>query len=245
MTRFGFDAFLGITLCAWTIGLGACTSSEQRTYENAIEAAAVRGPGWDAPLWPVPAGSVSVSTFTEDAVLDIRTLYVWVGATQEIWQKCKQRRDPVLRLQELLGLPPQPQPKPGNQWHFFVFDIDSRDLIRPCPGGEDNALAALPKCRLGSDLDPQLDAELTKFLLQQWWLAHRATVERGRDPELGYPWTGMGWTYDWSPASKSHRGVSEFIVRKSAVIEHVRTMSPADFCRAAAPPVLRAPGALN
>ena len=221
------------------MALLGCAGSEQRTYEKAIQQSAVRASDWDASLWPTPTGSVSVATFTEDALLDHHTLYVWVGAAQEIWQKCK-GHDPVslvLRLQELLGLPPQKNPKPGNQWHFFVFDVDSRDLFRPCPGGVDTGLSGMPRCRLSSDLDPQLDPEVTHFLLQQWWLSHRATVERGRDPELGYPWTGMGWTYDWDPVSKSHRGVSEFVVKKTAVIEHVRTMSPADFCRAPAPPV--------
>jgi hypothetical protein len=179
---------------------------------------------------------VSVSTFTEDAELDVRSSYVWVAATQEIRQSCRGARDPVLRLQQILGLPPQRDPKPGNRWHFFVFEIDSRDLFRPCPGGVDVHTPGKPKCLLGSDLDPQLDPELTKFLLQQWWLSHRATIEYGRDPELGYPWTGMGWTYDWNPASKTHRGVSEFVVRKTAAIDHARTVSPESFCAAGAQP---------
>jgi hypothetical protein len=85
---------------------------------------------------------------------------------------------------------------------------------------------------LDSDLDATLDAEFTQFLLQQWWSSHRATVEHGRDPELGYPWTGMGWTYDWDPASKTHRGVSEFVVKKSAVTSSVLTVTPASFCGA-------------
>jgi len=196
----------------------------------------VRGPDWDTPLWPLPPGRVSVSTFTEDAELDVRSSYVWVAATQEIRQSCRGARDPVLRLQQILGLPPQRDPKPGNRWHFFVFEIDSRDLFRPCPGGVDVHTPGKPKCLLGSDLDPQLDPELTKFLLQQWWLSHRATIEYGRDPELGYPWTGMGWTYDWNPASKTHRGVSEFVVRKTAAIDHARTVSPESFCAAGAQP---------
>jgi hypothetical protein len=219
--------------------LGGCAGSEQRTYETAIKDAAVRGPGWDTPLWPLPSGTVSVSTFTEDAELDVRSAYVWVAATQEVWQRCQGSRDPVLRLQQLLGLPPQRSPKPGNRWHFFVFDLDARDLIRPCPGGVESYMPEKPRCRLSSDLDPQLDPELTQFLLQQWWLSHRATIEHGRDPELGYPWTGMGWTYDWDPASKDHRGVAEFVVRRSAAISHVRSVSPASFCEASASPALQ------
>jgi hypothetical protein len=235
MTVCRFDAHIVIILCALISVLGGCAEPAQRTYEKAIKDAAARRPDWDTPLWPLAGGLVSMSTFTEDAALDLQTQYTWVAATQEVWQRCKGRRDLVLRLQQLLGLPPQKNPKAGNQWHLFVFDIDSRDLFRPCPGGVDTTPEG-PKCRLGSELDSQLDAEFTQFLLQQWWSSHRATVEPGHDPELGYPWTGMGWTYDWNPASKTHRGVSEFVVRKTAIIRHLRTLSPEDFCDASAPP---------
>jgi len=214
-----------------------CSEPEQRVYERAIKDASVRGPGWDAPLWPLTAGSVSVSTFTEDAALDTQAVYVWVAPTREVWLKCRGKHDPVLALQQILGLPPQRNPQPGHQWHIFVFDIGSRDLFRPCPGGIDRAAPPdVPRCSLGSDLDPTLDAEFTQFLLQQWWSSHRATVEQGHDPELGYPWTGMGWTYDWDPGSKTHRGVSEFVVKKSAVASNVRTVDPASFCGHPNPP---------
>ncbi len=208
-----------------------CAGSKQRMYQRAIKEASVREPGWDAPLWPLTEQSLSVSTFTEDAALDTVALYVWVAPTREVWQKCHGRHDPVLALQQILGLPPQQKPQPGHSWHLFVFDIATDDLFRPCPGGiVRDAPADRPRCGLASDLDPTLDAQFTQFLLQQWWSSHRATVEHGRDPELGYPWTGMGWTYDWSPASKTHRGVSEFVVKKGAQPLHVRTLSPAGFC---------------
>ena len=237
MKCFRSAALSGITLLVWTLALCSCAEPEQRTYERAIKDASVRGPGWDAPLTRLPEGLVSVSTFTDDTALDVRPLYVWVATTQEVWNKCHQKSDPVLRLEQVLGLPPQKKAKSGNPWHFFVFDVDSRDLLRPCPGGVDGAASEGPRCRLISDLDSQLDPEFTHFLLQQWWLSHRATVEYDRDPELGYPWTGMGWTYDWDPLSKTHRGVSEFVVKKTALVSHVRTMSPEDFCNASAPPL--------
>jgi hypothetical protein len=237
MMRFRSTALAGITLLASSMILSGCTEPEQRTYEKAIRDASVRGPDWDAPLWPLPKGLVSVSTLTDDEVLDVRPLYVWVAATQEVWQMCRGKRDSVLSLERILGLPPLRKPKSGHQWRFFVFEVDSRDLLRPCPGGVDGEAPGGPRCRLISDLDPKLDAEFTQFLLQQWWLSHRATVEYDRDPERGYPWTGMGWTYDWDPASKTHRGVSEFVVKKTAAVSHVRTMTPESFCAAAAAPL--------
>jgi hypothetical protein len=237
MIRVPCTLFAAVVLSLSAFVLTSCAGSEQRIYEQAIKAASVRGAGWDTPLWPLGGGSLSVSTFTEDATLDTHTLYVWVAPTGEVWQMCRGKRDPVLALQQILGLPPQKNPQPGNHWQIFVFEIAAQDLFRPCPGGvEQDAASGRPRCRLDSDVDPKLDAEFTQFLLQQWWSSHRATVEHGRDPELGYPWTGMGWTYDWDPASKTHRGVSEFVVKKNAVASNVRTVTPASFCGGTAPP---------
>jgi hypothetical protein len=232
MIRLPCYVLSGMVLSLLATALTSCTVSEQGIYEQAIRQASVRGPGWDTPLWPLAEGSVSVSTFTEDPELGAQTPYVWVAPTSEVGQMCHGKRDPVLALQQILGLPPQKYPQPGHQWHIFVFEISSQDLFRPCPGGVDRDASSGTKCRLDSDLDPTLDAEFTQFLLQQWWSSHRATVEHGRDPELGYPWTGMGWTYDWDPASKTHRGVSEFVVKKSAVTSSVLTVTPASFCGA-------------
>ncbi|MBK7588301.1 MAG: hypothetical protein IPI22_08170 [Bacteroidetes bacterium] len=30
-----------------------------------------------------------------------------------------------------------------------------------------------------------------------------------------YPWTQLGYTYDWHPKNKSHTGVSEFVIGKN------------------------------
>jgi hypothetical protein len=33
-----------------------------------------------------------------------------------------------------------------------------------------------------------------------------------------YPWTQLGYTYDWNPKNKSHRGLSEFVIGKNKTI---------------------------
>lgn len=239
MTRVGRHCFYGLVLLASALAVNGCADTPQRDYEESIREAAARGPGWDVPLTPLPKGRLTVSTFTDDMALDTETIYTWVAPAGELRQRCNAKRDiakrdTVLALEQILGLPPLKNPKPGHEWRVYVFDIEARDLFRPCPGGLDPAAPAdNPRCRLGSDIDPTLDPEFTTFLLQQWWSAHRATVERGNDPELGYPWTGMGWTYDWDPASKTHIGVSEFVVKKHAVVGNVRVRTPAEFCDSA------------
>jgi len=244
MTRVRRHCLCGSVLLASALASSGCAESPQRLYATSIKDAAARGPGWDVPLTPLPQGRLTVSTFTDDMALDTETIYTWVAPARELRQRCnakpdskreakrdRPKRDRVLALEQILGLPPLKNPKPGHEWRVYVFDVEARDLFRPCPGGLDPASPAdKPRCRLSSDVDPTLDPEFATFLLQQWWSAHRATVEPGNDPELGYPWTGMGWTYDWDPASKTHVGVSEFVVMKHAVVGNLRVMTPAEFC---------------
>ncbi len=214
----------GTVLCLSLTALTGCAQSTQQVYEESIRQASVRGPGWDAPLWPLAEGSLSVSTFTEDAVLDTHSLYVWVAPTREVWRRCRGKHDPVLALQQILGLPPQEHPRSGHQWHLFVFDIRSQDLFRPCPGGIDrNAPPEAPRCRLDSELDPALDAEFTQFLLQQWWSSHRATVEHGHDPELGYPWTGIR-------RRKPIEACQSLSSRRARMPATFETLAPTSFC---------------
>ena len=235
MTRVRRHCFCGLVLLASALALNGCAGTPQQDYAKSIKDAAARGPGWDVPLTPLPPGRLTVSTFTDDMALDTETIYTWVAPAGELRQRCKAKpdakHDTVLALEQILGLPPLKNPKPGHEWRVYVFDVEARDLFRPCPGGLDtSAPADKPRCRLSSDIDPTLDPEFTTFLLQQWWSAHRTTVEPGNDPELGYPWTGMGWTYDWDPASKTHIGVSEFVVKKHAMVGNLRVRTPAEFC---------------
>jgi hypothetical protein len=180
---------------------------------------------------------VSVSTFVEDPELDPRTQDVWVAPSREMWQMCKGKADVILSLEEVLGLPPQRNPGPGHTWRIYVFDVDSEALFRPCPGGLDpRSSPDHPTCRVGAELDPSLDQEQRDFLLRQFWLAHRAMVLQDGKPDFGFPWTGMGWTYNWDPHSVTHRGVSEFVVKKGATVRNLKTVTPKEFCGAATPP---------
>jgi hypothetical protein len=42
---------------------------------------------------------------------------------------------------------------------------------------------------------------------------------------MGFPWTRLGYTYDWTPGAADHVGVTEFIVAKgaAAILESVNS----------------------
>ncbi len=229
-----------LATCA-VLSLGACATREhlvsggldelQEQYQRAIHDAAVRHPDWSIPLWSFgDARTVSVSTFTDDPALDTVTQHNWVAATAQVRPLCRGKSDMVLYLEELLGLPPQDKPDVGKRWHVYTFEVSQDAMFRPCPGGVDSSVPTEPRCIAGSALDPKLDPDTAQFLLKQFWFSHRTVISSGGGLDFGYPWTGMGWTYNWDPKSKDHVGVSEFVVQKGAVVSNVRDETPAEFC---------------
>ncbi|MGA2564053.1 MAG: hypothetical protein ABSF96_10875 [Steroidobacteraceae bacterium] len=205
----------------------------QKQYQRAIEEAAVRHTDWNMPLWSFgDASVVLVSTFTDDPALDTVTQYNWVAPAAQVRSLCHGKTNSVLFLEELLGLPPQVTPNPGKSWHVYTFEVSQGAIFRPCPGGVDPSVPNQPRCNAGTSLDPKLDEETARFLLQQFWYSHRTAISDGETLEFGFPWTGMGWTYNWDPKSRSHIGVSEFVVQMGASTSNVSDESPAQFCRA-------------
>jgi hypothetical protein len=123
---------------------------------------------------------------------------IWVTTAPELLQKMKKEnvKDVNLRLKQLLGLPPN-----AVYSYFVEFWVQPNDLFRPCPDNEitDN------KCDLcfPQNTDP---AYVT------WVNDNR--ISRYYPCELydKYPWTQLGYTYDWNPGTESHVGLSEFVI---------------------------------
>ena len=227
-------ACLSLDACAIQPHAEAAKSEQlQKQYQHAIEEAAVRHADWNIPLWSFgDASAALVSTFTDDPALDTVTQYNWVAPTAQVRSPCHGKSNSVLFLEELLGLPPQITANPGKRWHVYTFEISQNLIFRPCPGGVDRSVPNHPRCIGGTSLDPNLAQETARFLLQQFWYSHRTAISSGGTLEFGFPWTGMGWTYDWDPHSRNHIGVSEFVVQMGASTSNVSDESPAQFCRA-------------
>lgn len=115
------------------------------------------------------------------------------------------------RVEQRLGLPPG-----GTKDRVVEFWADPADMFRPSPDPEiDDTVAQL-------DFPPDVSDE------------HRAFIEdlRARSyGEGGYPWTQLGYTYDWAPGAGSEVGESEFVVRAASEVV-VESITPhADYCK--------------
>ncbi len=130
---------------------------------------------------------------------------MWVTTAPELKQKVRTTKptELELRLEQLLGLPPV-----ENYYkYFFEFWVRPQDLYRPCADNEitDNA------CQIA--FPPNVTPEFVS-----WVDSQRISRFFGGDPKTRYPWTELGYTYDWSPANTTHRGCSEFVIKKFATI---------------------------
>ena len=179
---------------------------------------------------------------------------LWVALPEQLKQRCAGEPDAERALQQILGLPPTSEPR-------LVYEIvaNPRDVFRPCisdqkpdaasctfppPTVTDPAPAASAADAAAETLRAAYDrlhrsyqdlAEVAGHLLTSHSLGFRQDYEAkpGDYPDKGFPFTGLGWTYDWRPgAAATHFGVSEFVVRQGAEIEIKPGSDPQVFCAA-------------
>jgi hypothetical protein len=213
----------------------------KQDYENAIRKAAVRGPEFTVPLHPISTDQqmVTVATFTEwGAPTTPLTRNTWVSLPEQLREMCRGKPDSVLAIEQILGLPPMSMPsRSDHQWAVVTFTVSRVNIFRPCPGGTD---IAAPRCSTDG-VAPNLDDVTARFFLNQLWTSYRIGFEKqdsGKDmtQDFGYPFTGMGWSYDWDPGSSTHVGVSEYVVSPGASVQNASVTSPALFCNGPATP---------
>ena len=143
----------------------------------------------------------------------------WVSAAPFVQRLC---RDPAWRgadvdrrLIQLLGLPPG-----GKNIGFASMWVKPADLYRPCP---DNEITDT-ECGLNlpADVDPAYRQWFNDLRARQYFTA--------RDPDWpGWPWTQLGYTFDWHDLGNPV-GVSEFLIRRGATV-HIEALTPtAEYC---------------
>lgn len=131
---------------------------------------------------------------------------VWVfsGAELAAWyaDNAGGVEDWELRLCQLIGLPPD-----AGYTHFTTLWADPDDLLRPAfdPDVTTNTMTE----------------DLTGEDWYQSWFADNTAASYGED---GYPWTRLGYTYDWADNGTEY-GLTEFILPAGAEATVERTVT--------------------
>lgn len=145
---------------------------------------------------------------------------LWVTAAPEVRDFCRASglQGPELerRLEQFLGL------RPGTaRSHFVEMWVAPADTVRPCPDPE----VTDTRCEAA---DQAADAIIGTHDHRAWFDGLRATSYGAG----GYPWTRLGYTYDWSPDTPE-RGASELLVPAGARVTVASYTATSAYCAAA------------
>jgi len=146
------------------------------------------------------------------------TRQVWVTVSPEVQTFCRDyattHTDLTLRLEQLLGLPPD-----NGKTKFVEMWVETDNLFRPAPDPEI------------TDHEAELEFPTSKYFtinqLYQTWFNELRQSSYGDE---GYPWTRLGYTYDWGNP-ESEIGLSEFIVDTDAVVSIHAVVSTDHYCK--------------
>lgn len=210
-------------------------------YERSIYDASVYTP-WHVrplrPLTPDEKGNVLVATLTSKDgkpgdTITAGQFGMWVTGVPEVQDICRGfKGDVQMQLRELLGLPPD-----AATTRFLVLTVAASDVFRPAP---DDTITTRYPCTIpsGSSIPANCGNTFpsTTTPAHYQWMA--VEVFYLHTIPNGYPWTHLGYTYNWTPGADRY-GASEYVIRGGATATIVENVPALQYCEptpAAAPP---------
>lgn len=236
----GWPAIIAIlALLALVFGIAKIIAAEAATgdpkadYQLAVNQA----------VWPSPAAVVNdlvqlkpsdvLVTWTYNgADLTKKTSPTWVTVAPRLQDFCRQfvrdngaNPDQLnLRLKQRLGLPPD-----AAYDTFVEFTVTSADfakIFRPCG----DWTTSTSTCAAVTDVwkpDPAVKPDALTFLVKNHYSSYAT--------DHPYPWTALGYTFDWARKSEGsgfvREGESEFVIPAGFQPQNPHAQSTADYCK--------------
>jgi hypothetical protein len=128
---------------------------------------------------------------------------IWVFIPEQYKSRMKamllHQSDTLLRMSQLLGLPP------GNNYNYIVeLWVKPEDLFRPSADPEIDDKTA------GQYLPSNADTDYVKWFNKNIYDSYFTSGTH-------YPWTRLGYTYDWAK-TESEVGVSEYCIKTNSEV---------------------------
>lgn len=148
-----------------------------------------------------------------DTIYNTGNYPIWITTAPELKKRFQEThaKDTSMRLKQMLGLPPN-----ATYSYFVEFWVKPSDLFRPCPDNEINDKS----CQ--TCIQPNTDPTYVQWM-------NESRISRYYQCSLydQYPWTQLGYTYDWNPSNKTHTGLSEFVINtnKNIYVKAIYTTS--------------------
>lgn len=140
--------------------------------------------------------------------VDIQWGEVWTFTGGELADWYKENKDKVqdwpLRLRQLIGLSPD-----NKSTYFTAMWVYPKDVKRPANQ------QGIEKSTMTEHVDEKMDAEF-----KEWFDGN--IIKSYFDG--AYPWTRLGYTYDWADNGKEY-GLSEFLVANKSTVKVAYTVT--------------------
>ena len=204
-----------------------------QAYNAAVEHVSVWRNDDVKPLKPLAVaadGTVEVVTATKHDVTSPLYGDTWVTIVPELQTTCRHfTGDVVMQVRELLGLPPDHQIP-----NVVVMKVWPNDIFRPtpdptpwtlCPCGNPTGTECSfePAVQCGNSFPKDVPPSHVQ------WIAD--TTLSVRQTPHGFPWTHLGYTYNWKPGADPY-GASEYVVRKGTqVVAFTKKVSLSEYCK--------------
>jgi len=148
---------------------------------------------------------------SKNDLLSNHPLFITIASEMNQWCKAQitgNCEDSALRLMQLLGLPPN-----STNDAFVEFWIKPEDIFRPAL---DSSIA----------VPSRLKAINTVYLKS--FADFSANSYTG---DIKFPFTGLGYTWDWCPANISHIGLNEYVLKGNKTVLIRRILSTKDYLK--------------
>ncbi|MEI6559597.1 MAG: hypothetical protein WCO00_14435 [Rhodospirillaceae bacterium] len=217
-------------------GCAGAGTGDRAAYDQSIRQTAVFTKAAVLPLtplsYPVQAASLTNYASSWAAGKEGQTVALgrdtWITVEPELKALC--RGTPPERvidqLHKLLGLKPA-----------VPADAEGKFVLMTIAGPQRTGPAGIGVFRPCANPDPAATScgnTLAGPEAFTRWFAETLISSYKLDPAIegsGYPWTRLGYTYDWDPAASSPRGAQEYVVPKGTRVV-IRKIVPAqEYCR--------------
>jgi hypothetical protein len=182
------------------------------------------------PLQPDNDGNVLVVTMgrrdgnVNDTIVSAND-GIWVTVVPEVQSTCRNFTDVTMQLRQLLGLPPD-----NDLPRVLVLRAKAADIFRPSPYAD--TMTKYPCADAVNDATCGNAFPSTATPAHMQWMA-TSSFSLHAIP-YGYPWTHLGYTYNWA-AGKDRYGASEYVIRAGSAATIVQKATPAEYCAPAKP----------
>jgi hypothetical protein len=150
---------------------------------------------------------------------------VWVTAAPEVKNKCQGVGGNLpMWLRQLLGLHPNTEVT-----HFVVMEVKKGDIFRPTANPDATAIWPCGNSQ-GRDCGEFFQEGVSEGHIK--WMANQMLSAYLISKPLkanGYPWTRLGYTYNWRRGADRY-GASEYVIRQGAVVNVEEIISYREYC---------------